>query len=109
MSVSDDFKVFVEEQLGQVLPVTTRRMFGGLGVYGRGLFFALVHDNVLYFKGGAANLADFEARGCAPFRPYGDERTMQYYEVPGDVLEDLELLEVWMTRALTVAEEARGK
>jgi len=103
MAVSETFRRFVEEQLGRVTPVTTRRMFGGLGIYARGRFFALAADNTVYFKGGEENLADFEARGCAPFRPYGDERTMRYYEVPGDVLEDVALLEEWMEKALAVA------
>lgn len=103
MAVSDDFRAYLEEQFGRVEPVTTRRMFGGLGIYARGLFFALADDNVVYFKGGDANMADFEARGCEPFRPYGDERSMRYYAVPGDVLEDVELLAHWMDRALTVA------
>lgn len=35
---------------------------------------------------------------------------MRYHAVPGDVLEDIELLEDWMEKALSVAEEAkRGK
>lgn len=109
MAVSPSYRTFVEEQLGRVMPVRTQRMFGGLGVYARGLFFALVDDDVLYFKAGAANRADFEAWRCEPFRPYDDERTMAYCQVPGDVLEDLDLLEVWMGRALEVAEEARAK
>lgn len=107
MSVSDAYKAFLEEQMGRVMPVASRRMFGGLGFYGRGLFFALAADNVLYFKAGDANLDDFEARGCEPFRPYGDDRAMGYRMVPGDVLEDVELLEDWMEKALRVAEHAQ--
>lgn len=107
MSVTPDFRAYVEEQLGRVVPVTTRHMFGGLGVYGRGLFFALASDNMLYFKVGDENLPDFEARGCQPFRPYGDDRAMRYYEVPGDVLEDPELLEAWVEKALAVARAAK--
>jgi DNA transformation protein and related proteins len=102
MAVTEDYRTFLEEQLGRVTPVTTRRMFGGLGVYAHDLFFALADDNAVYFKAGAANLSDFEARGCQPFRPYGDDRAMRYYEVPGDVLEDVELLEAWMDKAIAV-------
>jgi len=110
MPVSDAYKTFLEEQLGRVMPVTSKRMFGGLGLYARGLFFAVAADNVVYFKAGDANRADFEARRCEPFRPYGDDRAMGYHAVPGDVLEDSELLEDWMEKALRVADEAkRGK
>lgn len=107
MPVPPDFRAYVEEQLGRVVTVTTRPMFGGLGIYGRGLFFGLAADNVIYFKVGDENLADFEARGCEPFRPYGDDRAMRYYEVPGDVLEDVELLEAWVEKALAVAQAAK--
>lgn len=109
MAVSAEYRAFLEEQFGRVEPVTTRAMFGGLGIYARGYFFALAADNVLYFKAGAANVADFEARNCAPFRPYDDERTMAYREVPGDVLEDVDLLADWMNKAIAVAAEAKGK
>ena len=61
MPVTDAFRAYVEEQLGRVEPVTTRKMFGGLGIYAEGLFFALAADNVIYFKVGEENLADFEA------------------------------------------------
>ncbi len=107
MPVTDAFRAYVEEQLGRVEPVTTRKMFGGLGIYAEGLFFALAADNVIYFKVGEENLADFEARGCEPFRPYDDGRAMKYYEVPGDVLEDVELLEIWMEKAVAVARAAK--
>lgn len=95
MAVSPSFAAFVEDQLGQVVPVRTRRMFGGLGVYSGELFFALADDNVLYFKADDENRPEFEARGMGPFRPWGDERALQYYQVPGDVLEDTDLLKAW--------------
>lgn len=107
MAVTDTFRAYVEEQLGRVAPVTTKKMFGGLGIYAEGLFFALAAENVIYFKASDENLADFQARGCAPFRPYGDDRAMKYYEVPGDVLEDVELLEAWMGKAIAVARAAK--
>jgi len=34
---------------------------------------------------------------------------MGYYEVPGDVLEDVETLGAWMEKALLVEEEAARK
>jgi DNA transformation protein and related proteins len=107
MAVTAEYRAFLEEQLGRVEPVVTKHMFGGLSVYARGVTFAIADDNVLYFKAGAANLADFEARNCEPFRPYGDERTMAYREVPGDVLEDVEVLQDWMNKAIAVALDAK--
>jgi TfoX/Sxy family transcriptional regulator of competence genes len=109
MGVSPSFRAFVLEQLGRVLPaVRDRSMFGGVGVYSGDRFFALIDDDVLYFKVNATNRADFEARGMGPFRPAGpDGEVMQYYEVPADVLEDVEALRSWAGGALAAAVAAR--
>lgn len=109
MAVSASFKAFLLEQLGQIRPVTSRSMFGGLGVYSEGLFFALADDDVLYFKVDETNREDFEKAGMGPFRPFGDERAMAYFELPGEVLEDEEALGVWMNKALAVAQAAALK
>ena len=106
MPVSTQYREFVLEQLGRVAPVTSRRMFGGVGIYADGLFFALIDDDTLYLKVDDSNRGDFVAAGSQPFRPYGDERTMQYYELPGDVLEDADALRGWVDRAVTVAAAA---
>lgn len=79
-------------------------MFGGVGIYSSDLFFALIADDTLYFKVDESNRDDFEARRMEPFRPFGDTGgTMQYYQLPEDVLEDPEALRVWAEKALTVA------
>jgi DNA transformation protein len=104
MAVSDDYREFVLEQLGRVAPVTFRKMFGGVGVYSHGFFFALLDDDSLYFKVDDTNRADFEARGMGPFMPFGDDaHVMGYYEVPADVLEDGDELREWMTKAVEVS------
>jgi TfoX/Sxy family transcriptional regulator of competence genes len=43
-----------------------------------------------------------------PFRPFGDGgEVMQYYEVPADVLEDVELLASWVGASVDVARQAK--
>jgi TfoX/Sxy family transcriptional regulator of competence genes len=45
-----------------------------------------------------------------PFRPYGDDREiMQYYEVPADVLEDVDLLTSWVEASVAVARKAQRR
>jgi DNA transformation protein len=109
MSVSPSFRGFVLEQLGRVLPgVRARSMFGGVGIYSGDRFFALVDDDVLYFKVNESSRREFEKRGMGPFRPAGpDGEVMQYYEVPVDVLEDVEALRPWATRAVAAAARRR--
>jgi DNA transformation protein len=109
MSVSPSFRSFALEQLQRtVAGVRGRSMFGGVGIYAGELFFGLIADDTLYLKVDAENRGDFEARGMEPFRPYGEGgEVMHYYEVPADVLEDVEALGRWAERALAVARRAR--
>lgn len=108
MSVSQEFQLYVVEQLNGVGYVATRKMFGGVGLYADGIFFALIADDTLYFKVDSTNQLDYESAGMDAFRPYPDKkRTMQYYEVPIDVLEDLEQIDVWARKAIAVALQAR--
>ena len=107
MAVSASYRAFVLEQLGEVAPVSAKSMFGGVGVYANGLFFALMDNDTLYFKVDDSNRGDFEARGMGAFRPFGDERAIGYFEVPAEVLEDTEELEGWMRKALRVAALSR--
>ena len=110
MPVSADYQAFVLEQLGQVTPVRSRRMFGGLGVYAGDLFFALVDDDRLYFKVDDVTRADFVAAGSGPFRPYGEGgEEMSYYEVPADALEDVDVLRGWVRKAIEVAGRAAAR
>lgn len=105
MPSSKSYRDFVVEQLSRVVPqVRARSMFGGFGIYSGELFFALIANNVLYFKVDDVNRGDYEARGLGPFRPYGDDRDkMQYYEVPADLLEDAEELGAWAEKAIGAA------
>ena len=110
MPVSDDFLAFVLEQLGQVKPVTSRRMFGGIGFYADDLFFALADDDTLYFKVDDVTRGDYEAEGMTPFQPFGpDSPAMAYWELPAGLLDSPEDLAPWMTKALEVARRAASK
>ena len=111
MSVSPSFRSFVLEQLERATPaIRARSMFGGVGIYAAELFFALLDDDTLYFKVDDATRPQFESRGMAPFRPYGEDgEVMGYYEVPADVLEDPEALGAWVEAAIAVARRAKGR
>jgi DNA transformation protein len=111
MPVSPEYREFVLESLGRVAPaVTSRRMFGGVGVYSDGFFFALMDDDTLFLKVDDSNRGDFQALGMEPFRPYGDDQqSMNYYELPADLLEDTEALRPWVGRSIDVARRSRKK
>jgi DNA transformation protein and related proteins len=111
MSVTPGFADFVVEQLDGCGPITTKRMFGGVGIYSGDTFFAIIDNDVLYLKVDDSTRPEFERAGCGPFRPYGDERegTMQYYDVPVAVLEDADALCVWGGKSIAVAIAAKGR
>jgi DNA transformation protein len=108
MAVFESYREFVLEQLGRVTPVTGKSMFGGVGLYAQGLFFALIAEDRLYFKVNDATRPEFEQRGMEPFRPFGEDSAMEYYEVPADVVEDVGQLQLCMRNAIVVAAAAKG-
>ena len=110
MAVSEEYLDYVLEQLECVGSVAPQRMFGGVGLYLDGLFFALIADNILRFKVDESNKKKFESRGMEAFHPYRHKSTtMQYYEVPIEVLEDQEILRIWAEKALAVASRKKKK
>ena len=115
MPVSDAYLDFIREllaaRLPADLPLCTKRMFGGVGLYAGELFFALAADDMLYLKADAENRADFEAQGQAPFsytRKDGRSASMAYYPPPADALEDAAALQPWIDGALAAARRAAG-
>ncbi|HEY4304707.1 MAG TPA: TfoX/Sxy family protein [Gemmatimonadaceae bacterium] len=105
MAVSSSFRSYVLDQFSRVMTgVRSRSMFGGVGVYGRDVFFALIAGDTVYLKVDDTNRGDFEARGLGPFRPFGDGgEVMQYYALDESILEDLDELRQWCDKAIAVA------
>ncbi len=105
MAITDEYLQFVLEQLQGLGNVTSRRMFGGVGLYQEGRFFAIIMGDTLYFKVNDANRSDYEARGMSQFRPYPGRPniSMAYYELPADVLEDAAECAVWARRSVAIA------
>jgi DNA transformation protein and related proteins len=105
MAVGTAYLQYVLEQLERTGKVTSRRMFGAVGLYCDGVFFSIVHDDTLYFKVDDSTRANYEARGMKPFCPYRDKPdvSMSYYTVPADVLDDAEELVAWARRSVAIA------
>ena len=110
MRVSDGYLTYVLDQLRPVVPgVRVRRMFGAVGLYATDLFFAIVDDDVLYLKVDDTTRPDYEARGMPPFRPFEMQASMNYSQLPEEILEERETLQLWTTRALEVARRAKRR
>ena len=107
--VSDGFRAFVLDQLGELGEVEPRPMFGGVGLYHGGLFFGIVAGDVLYLKVDDRTRRDYVAAGMPPFKPYAHRPvTMHYYAVPPVVLESPNELASWAKKAVDVAARAAG-
>jgi DNA transformation protein len=111
MAVKDDYLQWVLEQLSGAGRISSRRMFGAVGLYRDGVFFAIISADTLYFKVDDGTRCNYEERGMSQFRPYQDRPlvSMNYYEVPADVLEDPDECVEWALRAVASAAVAKPK
>src|SRR3954466_11759152 len=102
LKVSDGFKAFVLDPLQELGGVTPKSMFGGVGLYHRGVFFGVLARDVLFFKTNAANRPDYVRAASKPFKPFRDKptRSTSYYAVPVDVLESPLELAAWARKAI---------
>jgi DNA transformation protein len=105
MPVSNDYFQYVIEQLDRLPQVTSRRMFGAMGLYSSGVFFGIVDNDTLFFKVDDSTRESYTARGSAAFRPYkdGPEVSMSYFQVPVDILENADELVAWARAAVRAA------
>lgn len=101
----ESFKEFVLDQLAAVPDLRARAMFGAHGLYSGERFFGILDDGRLFFKTNAQSQPDYIARGMGPFtyKLKGRLMTMNYHEVPPDVLEAASELVAWAERAIQVA------
>jgi len=90
----------------QLGAIKARKMFGGYGIYLNGIFFAIIIDNILYFKVGDSNRPIYEQYGSKPFSYAGKNNkviVMSYWQVPADILENREKLTVWVKKSVEIA------
>ena len=111
MSVSKEYKAFLEELFAGFGPVTIRNMFGGGGVYHDGLMFGLIADDTLYLKVDETTQADFEAEGMKPFTYTGKNKpvSMSYWELPEALYDEPDSFAEWARKAYEVAVSAKSK
>jgi DNA transformation protein len=84
-------------------------MFGGLGLYCEGTFFAVVDNDRLFFKVDAETEGAYEALGADGWVIEGDPPApMPYREVPASILSDPGQLGEWIDAAVGVALRKKG-
>lgn len=112
MRVKSSLASYVAEQLAPLGRISSRAIFGGVGVFIDERLLAIVMGDKLYLHTDKSNLDDYVARGMPQFKPYPNafDLTTDHHEVPPEVVQDAEQLRIWGARALTAAiESARAK
>ena len=114
MAVSRAQLAFAEELFGP-LGVSSRRMFGGAGLYAEGVMFGAVMDDVIYLKADDALRADLAAEGSEPWvytypsgPRAGEAMEMGYMTLPDSALDEPDAACAWGRRALDVALRANA-
>lgn len=95
---SNSFKDFILEQLSG-LDIKVRPMFDAFGLYLEGRFFAIIHEDQLFFKTNERTRKDYEKYGSKPFAPSPKQILKSYYEVPGEIIDNPETLKHWAKNA----------
>ncbi len=111
MAYSKEYRAYVEALLQPVGKVTTRGMFGGVGIFYRGLMFALISDDELYFKVDDRNRGDYEALGAGPFvyaAKGGTRAVMSYHRVPDEVADNEDDILAWARKSVDAALRAES-
>jgi len=112
MRVKSSLASYVAEQLAPLGRMSSRTIFGGVGVFIDDRLLAIVMGEKLYLHTDKSNLDDYVARGMQQFKPYPNafDLTTDHHEVPQEIVNDAEQLKVWGERALIAAiESARAK
>lgn len=89
--------------------ITIRKMFGGLGIYKDGVFFALIANNVLYFKVDKFTQINYTSFSSKPFTYTRNNKViaLSYWELPINILENQTKLAEYVKNALQAAQRAK--
>ena len=95
MAVSEADIAFATDLFSDLGPVTTRKMFGGLGIYSGDVIFALMRsDGQVLLKANKGPFADHMAALGSEIWAYtrknGAQSAMPYWSLPDSALDDPE-------------------
>lgn len=102
MPCSRSFVDHALDLLSELGPVQARAMFGGYGVYARGVMFGLLDDDELFLKTDEQSRERFTSAGCRVWT-YGGTMETGYYRPPDEAHEDPESMGPWARLGLEAA------
>lgn len=85
----------MEEKLASIGKISTKRMFGGHGLFHDGKMFGMIDSKgQQYLKADDSLKDEFEAKGAKK------HKRMPYYSIPANVVDDLDELLSWAKSAI---------
>lgn len=116
-AVQDYHEYVVHDVLGHVKGVTSKKMFGGYGLYLDGVIFAIITGgNImggehLLFKANDETKGKYEELGSQQFVYDGHKTkaptTMPYWIVPEEIMEDRDRVAEWAHEAAEVSKKGK--
>ena len=107
---------YLADMLAPWSTVEIKRMFGGLGAWRDGTFFALITDDIVYFKVDADTRREYANRQSEAFSyrivKYGVPNLKiidSLWRVPDEILDDPASLAIWAQKAFDIARSRSDK
>jgi DNA transformation protein len=86
------------DKLSSIDAVTSKKMFGGHGIFQAGKMFGLVNTKgEIFLKADAESIVEYESKGSVK------HSKMPYYTIPDDVWNDLDELLKWSKKAIALS------
>jgi DNA transformation protein and related proteins len=112
MVSSDGFAEFLRDQLVPLGRITMRPMFGKTGVFCDGVMFAMVTENVVYFRVDDQNRAALEEAEAFPPLEYekkGETIELSFWRAPERLFDEPDELVAWARAALAAARRVAAR
>ncbi|MEQ8307369.1 MAG: TfoX/Sxy family protein [Hoeflea sp.] len=100
----------IREMFDSLGDITIKRMFGGKGIYHKGVILALEVDGEILLKADGVSAPQFEDAGSAQWTYAGKKKpvAMPYWSIPDAAIDDPEEMARWVRLAWEAALRAKS-
>ena len=86
--------------------MSSRRIFGGTGLYAGSRLFGIAWKGTVYLRADDGMRRSLARDGGGPFRPYRGREVTAYWALPAAVLTDKRRIRAWARRAIAACDAA---
>jgi len=102
MQKDETLKDFILDQLIDLPHIVASTMFSSWGLYSDNIFFGIINNGRLYFKTNEITSQKYKDQGMKAFQPSAKQKLKNYFEVPGDIMEDSDELLKWARESISI-------